>query len=242
MSSLDVRAIPGLVGGLAGCALAVGGAMSASPVLSIGGAVCALVAGASSLTLLEQLHRTEEQASSSAGEVDALRFLEVTAHRDPGGLVDLETGFPDGRFFELVLETRIAAARRHLWPITVVLVEVTQPQDGSAGDALLSFTDLLRFTLREADVICRTGPRSFALILEDTNESGGVWAAERLQVAVAKQSVAVRTVAAGVASYPTHGLRGDEVLNRARHALARAAAADPGMGVGVVEVATGDHS
>ena len=68
-------------------------------------------------------------------------------------------------------------------------------------------------------------------------EAGGVWAAERIQVATAKDDIGAKQVVAGVASYPTHGLTSDEILDRARHALARAAASDPGRGLGSVEVA-----
>jgi hypothetical protein len=61
-----------------------------------------------------------------------------------------------------------------------------------------------------------------------------------LQVALAKDEIGVRMLVAGVASYPAHGLSADEVLDRARHALARAAAMDPGRGLGSVEVASLD--
>jgi hypothetical protein len=47
-------------------------------------------------------------------------------------------------------------------------------------------------------------------------------------------------LAAGVASYPTHGLAAGEVLARARSALNRAVAADSGHGLGSVEVAAVD--
>jgi hypothetical protein len=40
-----------------------------------------------------------------------------------------------------------------------------------------------------------------------------------------------------VASYPSHGLRPDEVLARAESALIRACAAEAGHGLGEVEVA-----
>ncbi|HVM07785.1 MAG TPA: diguanylate cyclase [Acidimicrobiales bacterium] len=237
---MDRRALPGLFGGLAGCAFAVVGAISGSPVITVVAAGCALLSGASSLTLLDRTRSAEKQAAIAAAEVHTLREMEAAAHRAPQSLVDPETGLPDGRFFELVLDTRIAAARRHLWPVAVVLLEVTPHPDHRLPESLNSFVSLVRTTLREADVVCRTGTRTFAFILEDTNEAGGVWAAERVQVATAKDDIGAKSVVAGVASYPTHGLTSDEVLDRARHALARAAASDPGRGLGSVEVATID--
>ena len=234
---MDRRALPGLFGGLAGCAIGVVAAMSGSPVLSVVAASCSLVAASSSLFLLEQTRRAESSAAISAKEVATLRELEAASHRVQHTLVDPETHLPDARFFELVLTTRIAAARRHLWPVAVVLVEITPHAYHRLPDALSAFTQLVRTTLREADVVCRAGPRTFALILEDTNEAGGVWAAERLQAATAKDEIGAKYVVAGVAAYPSHGLTADEVLDRARHALARAAASDPGRGIGCVEVA-----
>ncbi|HEX7167381.1 MAG TPA: diguanylate cyclase [Acidimicrobiales bacterium] len=237
---MDRRALPGLFGGLAGCAFGVTGAVTGSTIVTVVAATCALVAGASSLTLLERTRRAERRAAIAVAEVHTLRELEAAAHRAPQSLVDKETGLSDGRFFELALETRIAAARRHLWPVAVVLLEVTPHPEHRLAESLVAFTALVRQTLREADVVCRTGPRTFALILEDTNEAGGVWAAERLQVAISKDEIGAKHLVAGVAAYPAHGLQSDEVLDRARHALSRAAASDPGRGLGSVEVATVD--
>ena len=67
-----------------------------------------------------------------------------------------------------------------------------------------------------------------------------MWAAERLQVALARDPIGAEGLAAGVASYPTHGLHAAEISVRARGALVRAVAADSGHGLGSVEVATGD--
>ena len=237
---MDPRALPGLLGGLAGCAFGVVGAIAGSPVLTILGATCALLAGASSLTMLERARDAEQKAAIAAAEINTLRDIEAASRRTKDALVDADTGLPDGRFFELVLDTRIAAARRHLWPVTVVLLEMTPHPEHLLADSLPRFTDLISTTLREADVVCRTGPRTFAMILEDTNEAGGVWAAERVQAATANDEVGAKRVVAGVASYPTHGLTSDDVLDRARHALARAAAMDPGRGLGSVEVASID--
>lgn len=235
---MDRRALPGLFGGLAGCAFGVTGAVTGSAIVTVVAASCALVAGASSLALLERTRRAERRAAIAVAEVHTLRDLEAATHRAPQSLVDPETQLPDGRFFELALDARISAARRHLWPVAVVLLEMTPHPEHRLGEAVVSFTGLLRLTLREADSVCRTGPRTFALVLEDTNEAGGVWAAERLQVALAKDAIGAKHLVAGVAAYPAHGLAADEVLDRARHALARAAASDPGRGLGCVEVAT----
>jgi diguanylate cyclase (GGDEF)-like protein len=152
-------------------------------------------------------------------------------------VVDLDTGLPDNDFFEVLLEGRVATARRRLWPLALVMVEI----DSVAAVAV--FTGLLRRTIREADVACRIGPTTFAVILEDTGEAGGVWTAERIQIAVAKEREAGTTgarlrVAAGVASYPGHAMRADQLLVAAESALERARGQEPPVrGLGAVEVA-----
>ncbi len=237
---MDRRALPGLFGGLAGCAFGVAGALLASPLLTVIAAGCALLAGASSLALLERARLAEKRAAIAVGELATLRELELSGPLLERTVLDPETGLPDVRFFEVALESRIAAARRHLWPITIVLLEFTPHPEHRLAEAIASFTTLLRSTLRESDVACRVAPRTFALLLEDTSEAGGVWAAERLQVALAKDEIGAEGLAAGIASYPTHGLQATEVLARGRGALNRAVAADSGHGLGSVEVATVD--
>lgn len=235
--SMDRRALPGLFGGLAGCAFGVAGAVLGSPILTVVAAACALLAGASSLALLDRARLAERRAAIAVDELATLREIEQVGPQNERTVLDRETGLPDSRFFEVALESRISAARRHLWPITVVLLEFTPHSRHRLSEAIGPFTTTVRSTLRESDVACRIGPRTFAVLLEDTNEAGGAWVAERLQVAMAKDAVGGQGLSAGVASYPTHGLTTPEVLARARGALNRAVSADFGHGLGAVEVA-----
>jgi diguanylate cyclase (GGDEF)-like protein len=237
---MDRRALPGLVAGLAGLAFGVSAAVLASPGLAVVAAGCALAAGGASLVMLERVHRAEREAEAfrRVPVADDIEETEDTAIP----LLDGETGLPDRHFFELALDGRVAAARRHLWPVTVVLLDVGLQADAdedpdSRGRALLAFATLLRQTLREADIACRLTGTTMGLILEDTAEEGGVWTAQRLQIALAKDVTRVKRLAAGVASYPSHGLRPEEVLNRSEQALTRACAAEAGHGLGEVEVA-----
>jgi diguanylate cyclase (GGDEF)-like protein len=167
----------------------------------------------------------------------AVVIVETPAEPTLPSVVDLNTGLPDNDFFELLLEGRVATARRRLWPLALVMVEI------DSVPAVEVFTVLLRRTIREADVACRIGPTTFAVILEDTAEAGGVWTAERIQIAVAKEREANAAgpglrVSAGVASYPGHALQTDQLLDAARSALERARGQrPPARGLGAVEVA-----
>lgn len=242
---VDTRALPGLGAGLAGLAFGVAALVLEAPVLGLVAAACALGAGAANVVQVQRLERAEADVAAGAALTNLLD-LPPHAREQALSLIDEETGLPDGRFLNLAIEGRVAAARRHLWPVTIVLLEVELRTEyhGAAlrAQALVDFAALLRKSLREADIICRTSATGFALVLEDTAEEGGVWVAERVQIAMAQEGGGARRVAAGVASYPLHGMDSDDVLARAQAALTRACAAGAGRGLGQVEVAQPDFA
>lgn len=244
-SMVDRRALPGLAAGLAGLASGVGALVLEVPELAVVAAACALVAGAASVLQVCRLRDAERDAAGSAA-LARLLDLPRSTRSDSCELLDPESGLPELPFFTLALEGRVAAARRHLWPVTVVLLEIDlapQCETGRAqAEAIAGFADLLRCTLREADIACRTSTTRFAVVLDDTAEEGGVWTAERIQVAVSRDVSKVRRMAAGVASYPTHGLDAGAVLTGAQAALGRACASPAGRGLGQVEVALPDFA
>jgi len=240
---VDRRALLGLLSGLAGLACGVGAAVLDRPSLGVGAAGFCLVTMVTGLVLLNRAQSAERQAAGAAAAIKLLDMPSPDREEAPS-LVDPETCLPDDRFFDLAVEGRVAAARRHLWPVTVVLLEIGVAADARGhhpqADAVAAFSELIRATLRESDIACRVGPLTFGLVLEDTAEEGGVWTAERLQISLAQDVSKVRRLAAGVASYPTHGLTADDVLARAQAALTRACAAEAGRGLGQVEVAQAD--
>lgn len=242
---VDRRALPGLAAGLAGFASGVGALVFELPDLAVVAAVCAFMAGTLSVSQVRQLRDAERDAAGSAA-LARLLDLPRGGMGDSGDLLDPETGLPSQPFFTLALEGRVAAARRHLWPVTVLVLDIGLAPECESGraqaDAIARFADLLRRTLREADIACRVSATRFAVVLDDTAEEGGVWTAERIQAAVSHEVTKVRRMAAGVASYPTHGLEAGEVLTRAQAALARACASPAGRGMGQVEVALPDFA
>lgn len=242
---VDRRALLGLFSGMAGLAFGVGAAVLDRSGLGVAAACASLLTTVAALLLLHRLQAAERRVAGAAAVVKLLD-LPTPAREEAVSLVDAETGLPDDRFFDLAVEGRVAAARRHLWPVTVVLLEIGVAPDARGArpeaDAVVSFAGLMRHTLRESDIACRVGPLTFGLVLEDTAEEGGVWTAERLQIALSQDVSRVRKLAAGVASYPTHGLTADEVLARSQAALTRACAAEAGRGLGQVEVAQADFA
>lgn len=138
-------------------------------------------------------------------------------------LTDPATGLFSESFFNVALESRIAAARRHLRPVAVVLLEVVhglphgEPVEADAN----SVAESIRVTLREADTACRLQNGYFALLLEDTPENGAIWTVERIR----RQLLGVETgltMWAGVACYPAHAFSPVEIMKAAETALTSA--------------------
>jgi GGDEF domain-containing protein len=96
------------------------------------------------------------------------------------------------------------------------------------ADAFRRIGEVATETLRDADVPCRIGETTFGIILEDTAEAGGFWAMDRLRLAGAEVGLPLLHVA--LATYPNHGLRGDEILHHAWETLERAARAADSAG------------
>jgi diguanylate cyclase (GGDEF)-like protein len=249
---LDVmrgRVLFGLALGVAGICLGVVGAILSNSILVIAAGVCAiggcfLIAG---VTLLPLLQRSTNSGNELGDRINAAMNADEGIPEMPDHtVIDPVTELPDGRYFEVAVESRVAAARRHLWPVSIVLVQLGFGDDNESVDSrnrsLKSFSNVMRQTLREADIACRINETTFGLILEDTSEEGGVWTAERLQIALAHDSTTIRKLVAGVAAYPTHGLFSKDVLVRARAALNRASSTPAGHGLGQVEVAHVDLS
>ena len=250
---MDRRALLGLLSGAAGLALGAVAVAVGSAVVGAVAAACALVAGAMCLVVAGRLRDHAKDTEGLRREIlqleDALlaereAFESATVLNEPadamaaGAVRDPETGLLGEHYFELALEHRIAAARRQLQPVALLLLTLDADGTTEQGqhDVIVAFADILRDTLRESDTVCRIGVGSFAVVLEDTSEAGAVWAAERLRTALVRQRDAMVRLAAGVAAYPTHALEADQVLVRGKAALESARAS----GSSRVEVASAD--
>lgn len=138
-------------------------------------------------------------------------------------LVDQSTGLFSENFFLVALDSRIAAARRHLRPVSMVLLEVVEGLSSnrpSAVDAGL-VAETIKVTLREADTACRLHNGYFALLLEDTPENGAIWTVERIRRQLLESEKGL-TVWAGVACYPAHAFSPEKILEASEQALVAA--------------------
>lgn len=134
-------------------------------------------------------------------------------------MIDPATGLFSESFFSVSLQSRIAAARRHLRPVAIVLLNVVEglPEHTNPVDAV-SIAESIKETLREADTACRLESGEFALLLEDTPENGAIWTVERIRRHLGERQEGLTTWA-GIACYPAHAFSPEEILGAAERAL-----------------------
>jgi len=169
-------------------------------------------------------HQVEELRAEQA----ASRRAALEADRDllpPSDLsvIEPESGLHNQWFFDATLDARVSAARRHLRPLALVLLEVVEGvREGALATAPAALVgECIRRTLREADTACRRADGRYALILEDTPENGAVWTVERVRRAIAEQAPD-KTVWAGVACYPATAFNATGLVDQASTALTTA--------------------
>ncbi|MCP3937551.1 MAG: GGDEF domain-containing protein [Actinomycetia bacterium] len=155
-------------------------------------------------------------------------------------LNDPVSGLPDHRFFELAIDRKVALARRTLKPLAIAVVEI----DDFGGfapylrdHAVRVLTRVMQNTLRDSDTVCQMRDGVLAAVLDDTSETGAVWAADRIRRSLLETPAReVVTVSAGLACYPSHAMSAGDLLGEAERALKTARDLGPGR----IEVAAID--
>ena len=239
-----VVAVAGAVLGVLGAVLAVAWTPAAAIVAALGAVAAAAVAitgvttprtsptvpppepagsdTAASTTSAEQ--SAPVSASVLAGPTNN-PSAPATSNGSPSSplLIDPVTGLFSEDYFGVAIEARVAAARRHLRPVGVVVLEVVNGlRQGAVRPAEpTEVANAVRETLREADTACRRTDGRFALLLEDTPENGAIWTVERIRRFMAEKDPTL-TLWAGVACYPAHGFSSDSLIALADEALTNA--------------------
>ncbi len=163
---------------------------------------------------------SEDAIANSESATDATAASIVDTHRDS------ESGLLSHSFFPVYLDQRITAARRTLRPVSLVIftldgLETNDTKAPSDREFFISAVgDVVKRTLRESDCGFRIDENTFAAVMDDTTESGAVWAAERVRGVLHTGALAGRvTISAGVACYPSHALEPEDLISRATKAL-----------------------
>ena len=250
----DLRLVVAATGGVAALAAGAVGVALDSPVFAVVAGAAGVIAAIAGVSLGARARRSEDRLVRAEEEIRAVRrelasinaVLQEEASRRvaedelgragpdeltrPGGeqAFDAATGLYDEKYFAVLVQQQVAAARRSLRPISVIIFEIDslgESDRATREQALGVVGDVVRRTLRESDAACRLGDLIVGAILEDTPEAGAVWAAERVRGTLLASPVGdALTLSAGVACYPSHALGAAELVHQASRALEEARA------------------
>ena len=124
---------------------------------------------------------------------------------------DADSGLLNEAYLRAALPNRVATARRALRPLSLGLICID-------AEVATQLTYALLDTLRESDTACRMDDGTFAVLLEDTPDTGAAWTIERVRRLLSDQGIEV-PLWAGIASYPAHALEADDLMRLAVLAL-----------------------
>jgi diguanylate cyclase (GGDEF)-like protein len=247
----DVRLVVAATAGVVALAAGAAGVATNSAAFAVVAGLAGVVAAIAGVSLGARARENNDKLVQAEDEIRAVRrelasinaVLQEEAHRKaaeeelgptPADLAktrgeqafDPATGLYDEKYFAVLVQQQVAAARRSLRPISVIIFEIdalTDADRDTRGQALGVVGDVVRRTLRESDAACRLGDLMVGAILEDTPEAGAVWAAERVRGTLLASPVGdALTLSAGVACYPTHALGAAELVHQASRALEEA--------------------
>ena len=194
-------------------------------------AVASILAVAALVVLVRRLRQATAKLDEVASRLDSMDDDEPVATPAPpvapnpadassNTLTDQSTGLFSQEYFDVALDARLSAARRHLRPVAVVLIEVVEglPDSTPRAAAPRTVAESISATIRDADTACRMTDGRFGLVLEDTPENGAIWTVERIRRHLAGVNTGM-TLWAGVACYPAHAFDAGEILAQADPAL-----------------------
>ena len=171
-----------------------------------------------------------EQAAMALSNLKLREALREQSIRDP------LTGLYNRRYMEEVLKQQLSRVTRHLHPLGIIMIDIdhfklfNDTHGHAAGDALLrELAQFLQSHIRGEDVACRYGGEEFILIMPDASLETARQRAEYLRqeargvhVHDAGHSLEGITLSLGVAVYPQHGRKREDVMRAADAALYRA--------------------
>jgi diguanylate cyclase (GGDEF)-like protein/PAS domain S-box-containing protein len=179
------------------------------------------------------LTKANEQLKARLDEINLLQEqLREQAIRDP------LTNLFNRRYLQETLDRELARAERDKTPLSMVMMDldhfkkVNDRYGHQGGDEMLrELAELLRRQTRGADIACRYGGEEFLVVMPSASLRDANKRAEQIRSAFDKLRVHFggkkihATLSLGVATYPNHGNKGDEILTKADQALYAAKAA-----------------
>lgn len=146
------------------------------------------------------------------------------------------TGLYNRRYLEEVLTRELARAERKNAALAVIVLDVDHFKrfndtfGHEAGDAVLcAMARMMERQIRGSDVACRFGGEEFVLVLPEANLGIARQRAELLReatqtmrVSLGAKSLGAVNISLGLAVFPQHGRKGEELIQAADAALYRA--------------------
>lgn len=145
-------------------------------------------------------------------------------------IMDSLTHVYNRNYFFPEFERQLAMARRHGYPVTLVIFDLDRfKQHNDAyghleGDALLKeVAGVLKRNVRETDTLARFGGDEFVLLLPHTGDGEATHTVQRLKERLVEElPESPISLSAGIASFPQDGTTSRDLLHRADIALYRA--------------------
>jgi len=148
-------------------------------------------------------------------------------------IVDALTGLYNRRYLDETLPREIARAQRSGQSVGVIMLDIdhfkmfNDNYGHDAGDVALRETGmLLKQVCRSSDIPCRFGGEEFIIILpQATLEISAAradairWEIKKLHLTYGSESLPAITASLGIAAYPIHGERYEDVIKAADGAL-----------------------
>jgi diguanylate cyclase (GGDEF)-like protein len=162
-----------------------------------------------------------------------LQLREVLRHQS---IQDPLTGLFNRRYLEESLDREVHRAARSQRNVSVAMLDIDHFKQFNdtfghqSGDMLLREVALvIKARVRSGDLACRYGGEEFALILCETDATGARACVEKIRESVKQLTVNFRgqslgpvTISAGIASFPGHSDKPEELVHMADMALYRA--------------------
>ncbi len=134
-------------------------------------------------------------------------------------LRDVRTGVYNFRYLSERLLEEIKRAKRYFRPLSVIMIDidffktVNDTYGHSYGDVILKdFTQLLKKSVRETDVVVRSGGEEFVVFLSETDAYGASTVAHKIVKAVKSELLGEEkrkvqlTISIGIAAFPDVGV------------------------------------
>lgn len=146
-------------------------------------------------------------------------------------IADSLTGVSNRRYLTQKIEDEVSRSRRILMPLSLLVLDidgfhkVNEAIGFQQADAILkAIGTILKKTTRVNDLVARTGPDEFTLLLPHTGQTGAAIKAERLRRMIESTKFPLGghvTVSVGVSEYPSLSLDGESLMRSADDALSQ---------------------